>query len=207
MKLEKLIVGPVGTNCYLLMNEDTKELLVVDPGDSAIHIQNKIEDMGGHPVAILLTHGHFDHILGVPSLEELYSHVDLYAYESEKNILSDPSLNCSDQMGRSCALKPDYWLLDGQEITLGGIDLKVIATPGHTEGSCCYYVPAGKLLFSGDTLFAESVGRTDLPTGSMGQLSRSIHKLFDLLPEDTEVYPGHEFATSIEHEKRYNPFA
>lgn len=207
MKLERLMVGPVGTNCYLIMNEDTKEVILVDPGDQAVRIQNKLEDMGGHPAAILLTHGHFDHILGVPALNELYSHIDIYALEEEEDLLSDPNLNCSVQLKRACTIKPDVWLKDGQKINPAGMEIEVIATPGHTKGSCCYHFPAEKALFSGDTLFAESVGRTDLPTGSMGQLNRSIKKLFAMLPDETAVYPGHEHATSIEHEKRYNPFA
>lgn len=207
MKLERLIVGPVSTNCYLIQNESTKEVIIVDPGDQAARIRNKIEDMGGYPTAILLTHGHFDHILGIADLEKRYNHIDIYALEEERDLLADADLNCSVQLGRSCTVEADHWLRDGQQIILAGMLVQVIATPGHTIGSCCYYLPKEKALFSGDTLFAESVGRTDLPTGSMSQLGRSIKKLFDALPGETDVYPGHEYATSIEHEMRYNPFA
>lgn len=207
MKLERLIVGPVGTNCYLIMNEKTKEVVLVDPGDQAQRIRSKIEEMGGHPAAVLLTHGHFDHILGIPELKELYSDFDIYALEEENDLLRDASMNCSTQIGRPCTIRADRLVRDGEKLSLAGMNIEVIATPGHTKGSCCYYLPEEKALFSGDTLFAESVGRTDLPTGSMGQLNRSIKKLFAMLPDETDVYPGHEYATSIEHEKRYNPFA
>ena len=207
MKLERLIVGPVGTNCYLLMNEETKEVVLVDPGDQAQRIRNKIEEMGGHPAAVLLTHGHFDHILGIPELKDLYSDIDIYALEEENALLRDASMNCSTQIGIPCTIRADHMVRDGEKLSLAGMNIEVIATPGHTKGSCCYYLPEEKALFSGDTLFAESVGRTDLPTGSMGQLNRSIKKLFAMLPDETDVYPGHEYATSIEHEKRYNPFA
>lgn len=207
MKLSKMILGPVGTNCYFILNEDTKELVLVDPGDQPMDIQNKIEDMGAHLTAILLTHGHFDHILAVKALLELYSHVKLYAWEGETDLLSDSQLNHSFQTGTPCTLIPDVWLKDGETFTVAGVEFNVIATPGHTKGSCCYYLPKEHMLFSGDTLFAESVGRTDLPTGSMSELRRSLQKLLEMLPDETEVYPGHEFSTSIEHEKRYNPFA
>ncbi len=207
MKLEKIIVGPVGTNCYLLINENTKEVLVVDPGDQAQRIRNKMKETGTHPVAVLLTHGHFDHILGVSELKELYSDLEVYALEEEQDLLHDASMNCSTQIGRPCTVRADHLVKDGEKLSIAGMNIEVIATPGHTKGSCCYYLPEEKALFSGDTLFAESVGRTDLPTGSMGQLSRSIKKLFAMLPDETDVYPGHEYATSIEHEKRYNPFA
>lgn len=208
MKLERLIVGPVRTNCYLIQNEETKEVVIVDPGDQAIQIRSRIIDMGGQPTAVLLTHGHFDHILGVPELRKMYPEMKVYALEAEQELLEDPHQNISDQLGRrTCSLEADNLLHDGQMLTLAGFQIEVLATPGHTVGSCCYYLPEEKCLFSGDTLFAESVGRTDLPTGSAAQIGRSVKKLLERLPEETDVYPGHEYATSIEHEKRYNPFA
>ncbi len=207
MDLKQIIVGPVGTNCYIMMNPDSKEIILVDPGDASAKIKQKLDDMGGHLTAILLTHGHFDHILAVPSLLDMYTDAKLYAYEEEADLMGNPSKNCSSMVGRSCIVEPDVYLKDGEKLQLAGIAIEVIATPGHTKGSCCYYLQEEKILFSGDTLFAESVGRTDLPTGSMGELTRSIRKLMNMLPDDTTVYPGHAHSTSIEHEKRYNPFA
>lgn len=207
MELKQIRVGSLGTNCYIMMNPDTKETLVVDPGGSPVKIQQTIETMGGKLTAILLTHGHFDHILGIPELLDRYEDVKLYAYEAEEDLLTSPAKNCTSMIGRSCIVEPDVYVKDGEKLNLAGISMEVIATPGHTKGSCCYYLPEEKILFSGDTMFAESVGRTDLPTGNMGELVRSIRKLLEMLPGETIVYPGHEHSTSIEHEKRYNPFA
>ena len=108
---------------------------------------------------------------------------------------------------RACQVVPDVLFRDGEEFTLLGITGKVIATPGHTGGSCCYYFEEAGILIAGDTLFAESVGRTDLATGSMSALSRSIKERLFALPDETKVYPGHGESTTIGHEKQYNPFA
>lgn len=207
MELKQIIVGSLGTNCYIMMNPDTKETILVDPGGSPSKIQQTVESMGGKVIAILLTHGHFDHILAIPALLDMYEDAKLYACEAEADLLTNPSKNCTSMIGRSCIVEPDIYVKDGEQLELAGIHMEVIATPGHTKGSCCYYLPEEKILFSGDTMFAESVGRTDLPTGNMGELVRSIRKLIEMLPGETIVYPGHEHSTSIEHEKRYNPFA
>lgn len=207
MELKQIIVGSLGTNCYLMMNSDTKETILVDPGGSPSRIQQTVADMGGNVIAILLTHGHFDHILAIPELLDMYEEIKLYAYEEEADLLVSPAKNCTSMIGHSCIVEPDVYVKDGEKLNLAGIQMEVIGTPGHTKGSCCYYLPEKKILFSGDTMFAESVGRTDLPTGNMGQLVRSIRKLLAMLPDETIVYPGHEHSTSIEHEKRYNPFA
>lgn len=207
MELKQMIVGSLGTNCYLMMNSDTKETIAVDPGGTPQKIQKAVTDFGGKLTSILLTHGHFDHILGVPELLDAYEDVKIYALDAEEDLLVSPAKNCSSMVGRSCIVEPDVLVKDGQKFELAGISIEVIATPGHTKGSCCYYLPEEKIVFSGDTMFAESVGRTDLPTGNMGELVRSIRKLIEMLPGETIVYPGHAHSTSIEHEKRYNPFA
>lgn len=207
MKLGQMVVGAVSTNCYFLENEETHELILVDPGDRPFDIQNKIEDMGCHLVAILLTHGHFDHIMAVPALKDIYEHVKIYACGAEKALLANPSVNCSSMMGRSCSVEPDVFAYDGDKLEIAGIKIEVIATPGHTEGSCCYYLPDEKILLSGDTLFEGSIGRTDLPTGNMTKILQSLQKLFTVLPADTDVFCGHGGSTSIGYEKRYNPFA
>ena len=207
MKLGQMVVGAVSTNCYFLENEETHELILVDPGDWPLEIQNKIEDMGCHLVAILLTHGHFAHIMAVPALQDMYEHVDVYACSAEQVLLANPSVNCSAMVGQNCSVIPDVLVTDGEKLKIAGMNIEVIATPGHTEGSCCYYLPDDQLLLSGDTLFQGSVGRTDLPTGNMSKLLESLKKLFEILPEDTDVFAGHDCSTSIGYEKRYNPFA
>ena len=126
--------------------------------------------------------------------------------EAEKELLRDAHKNVSEQAGRPCITSADVYLKDGQELTLAGMQCKVIATPGHTVGGCCYYFEEAGFLVAGDTLFAESVGRTDFPTGSMSTLVRSIKDKLFVLPDDTKVYPGHGESTTIAHEKEYNSF-
>ena len=149
--------------------------------------------------------GHFDHIWGTNKLREL-SGAPIYAYEAEKVLCEDAITNVSDQVGRPYTVVPDYYVKDGEEITIAGMTCKVIATPGHTIGSCCYYFEEAGMLIAGDTLFQESVGRTDLATGSMSAIIHSVKDKLFLLPDETKVYPGHGDVTSIGHEKRYNPF-
>lgn len=153
-----------------------------------------------------MTHGHFDHIGAVRELVRSFP-MPVYAGRQEEKLLSDPQLNLSAAYGAPVTVKAPHLLDDGQEISLLGRKWKVIATPGHTEGSVCYYVEQEKALFSGDTLFCESYGRTDFPTGSGRALRDSVTEKLFVLPEDTIVYPGHEAQTDIGHEKRYNPLA
>ena len=193
------------TNCYFVYEEGKKEALVFDPADKGDYIFEGLKNKGFTVAAILLTHGHFDHIWGLEALKELTG-AKVYAYEEEKEVCENASVNVSKGAGRPCAVKADFYLKDGEEITIAGIPLKLVATPGHTKGSCCYYFESDKILISGDTLFQESVGRTDLPTGSMGTLVRSVREKLLALPEDVKVYPGHGESTTIGHEREYNPF-
>lgn len=205
-ELYKSILGSVYTNCYFLKNKSTGEVLIVDPADEAEKIFEKVNEISGTPKAVLLTHGHFDHIQAVEGVRQKY-HIPVYAQREEAKMLLDASLNLSGNCGRiSCSIEADTLLSDLQVFEAAGFSVQVIHTPGHTEGSCCYYIEEENLLFSGDTLFYGSVGRTDLPGGSMGEIVRSLHKLVDSLPEETEVYPGHDTSTTIGYEKRYNPF-
>ena len=152
-----------------------------------------------------VTHGHFDHIWGCNRLREL-SGAPVYAYEEEKPLCEDAVTNVSDQVGRPYTVIPDRYLKENEEITIADMTCRLIATPGHTVGCCCYYFVEAGILVAGDTLFQESVGRTDLATGSMSALTRSVKEKLFLLPDETKVYPGHGESTTIGHEKEYNPF-
>lgn len=203
--IKMMVLGPVQTNCFFLINEDTKELLIIDPADRAQGIIDWIQSEGLKPVAILLTHGHFDHIMAVEGLRKEYQ-IPMYASKDEVEVLANPQLNVSTMMGAYVSMKADELFADGDVLELAGMKLKVISTPGHTIGSVCFYIEEEKMLISGDTLFEASVGRTDFPTGSSRQLIHSIKTRLFILPEDVNVFPGHGEVTSIAYEKTHNPF-
>ena len=200
-----MTIGVCATNSYFLYRDGAAEVIVFDPADRGGDIFRALQNKGFSVAAILLTHGHFDHIWGAEELRQL-SGAKIYALDAEKTVCGDAYVNISAQMKRKCTIEPDGWLTDGEEITFADICLKVIATPGHTMGSCCFYSKEAGLLISGDTLFEESVGRTDFPTGSMSKLVRSIKEKLFVLPEETKVYPGHGDMTTIGREKQYNPY-
>ncbi len=205
LKIGRIMLGVCQTNCYFVYEAGKSGALVFDPADKGDYIYNGLKDKGFSVEAIFLTHGHFDHIWGVEKLREL-SGAPVYAYEGERQLCESASLNVSESAGRPCVIKADRYLKDGEKVDVAGITLQVIATPGHTQGSCCFYFEEEKILISGDTLFQESVGRTDLPTGSMSALVRSVRERLMPLPEDVKVYPGHGETTSIGYEKQNNPF-
>lgn len=205
LAIRMMVLGPVQTNCYFLINEDTKEVLIVDPADRAQKIIEWINSEGLKPTAILLTHGHFDHIMGVAGVKKEYN-IPIYASKDEVEVLADPQINVSTIMGAYLSMKADKLFSDGDVLELAGMKLKVISTPGHTIGSVCFYMEEEKVLISGDTLFEASVGRSDFPTGSSRQLIESIKTRLFVLPDDTDVFPGHGGTTSIAYEKAHNPF-
>lgn len=205
IKIGRMVLGACQTNCYFLYREDGKECIFIDPADQGANIYKAMTQNGFQVAGILLTHGHFDHIWGAKELREL-SGAKLYALEAERELLQDAHKNVSAQVGRPYTVEADVYVRDGEEITLAGMTFQVIATPGHTCGGCCYYFREAGFLVSGDTLFEETVGRTDLPTGNMGTLIRSIKEKLFVLPEELTVYPGHGDSTTIGHEKKYNPF-
>lgn len=205
MRIDHNVVGMVGTNCYFAVNEDTKECLIIDPGDNAGMLAGKITDGGYTPVAILLTHGHFDHIMGVEGLRARF-HIPVYVHEDDADMIEHPQLNAGAMIGASVSVRADQTVKDGDVLNLAGMEIHVMHTPGHTPGGVCYYFPKEEVVFSGDTLFCGSVGRTDLPGGSMSALIRSIREKVLKLPDLTIVYTGHGEPTKIGDEKRDNPF-
>ena len=206
-KLLELHLGPIRTNCYLMMRTDKKEALIIDPGDGAAAVAAKLTEEGVTPKAILLTHGHRDHIGAVPELRKHYG-IPVYVGEADQEMLGSADKNLSSGLfGEPLTMQADKLLKDGDQLELAGFSIRVFHTPGHTPGGCCFYFPEEKVLFSGDTLFCGSVGRTDFPGGSSSALRTSVRRLLKELPGDTEVYPGHEGDTSIEQERRWNPYA
>ncbi len=206
-RIRTCVLGMVSTNCYLVYNDSTKEAVVVDPADNSAYILNKCSELGIKPVAVLLTHGHFDHMMAAPDLCRAF-HIKVYASEKEDEMLSDSGRNMSGAwVGRPTSFHADVLLHEGDELDLLGFKWQVLETPGHTPGSVSYYLPEEEVLLAGDTLFQESYGRTDLPGGSSSQIIKSLTEKLLVLPDDVMVYTGHGDPTTIGHEKKYNPIA
>ncbi|MGN0334441.1 MAG: MBL fold metallo-hydrolase [Lachnospiraceae bacterium] len=206
IRVDRLVVGMVSTNCYFLINEETKETVVVDPGACAGRIMSFVERNELKPVAVLLTHGHFDHIAAVEELREAFA-IPVYACGQEKEMLGDPALNLSIRFTRRpIRMSADIYCKEGDLLELAGMEIRVIETPGHSPGGCCYEIASEDILFSGDTLFFAGIGRTDFTGGSHRQLIRSIMEKLFVLPDQTRVYPGHGEQTTIAYEKENNPY-
>lgn len=206
IKVNYRALGMLSTNCYVVENPDSQKVLIVDPGDSPLEIERQIDEIDGDPEAILLTHGHFDHMLAADALRKKY-HIPVYVHEKEQHLLGDARENLSGLWSAPYTMQADKTVKEGDILHLADFKIHVLATPGHTAGGVCYYIPAEKALFPGDTLFCESYGRYDFPTSSGRDLIASVKRLLKELPGDVTVYPGHNDETTIEHEKRYNPLA
>ena len=194
-------VGELRANCVILC-DGNGHAAVVDPGGEASRILEKVCAMGATVDAILLTHAHFDHLLGVRDLQAATG-APLFVHEDDAAALSDASLNLMSMVCTPYALSADRLLKDGDAVSVGTDTWTVLHTPGHTRGSVCYY--GDGVLVSGDTLFAGSMGRTDLPGGSTTQMVQSLRRL-SALPEDVRVIAGHGEETTIGFERRHNPF-
>ncbi len=202
--IKQKITPGMGVNCYLLGCEKTKQAIVVDPGAGSTMLFNWIKENGFNVTHIVLTHGHYDHIGAVEDLrKELNAKVAIHQDDAE--MLTDPAKNLSCYSFKEMVASPaDILLLDGQEVSVGEMKVKILHTPGHSPGSICLLTPDG--LISGDTLFAGSVGRTDFPGGDMRQLLNSIRQKLMVLPDNMPVFPGHESGTNIGRERISNPF-
>lgn len=198
-------LGQMGANAYLVWQEGKKEAFVVDPGDEFPKLERILKEKQLSLKAILLTHGHYDHIGAAGELRE-QTGADIYAMKEEEKTLRDAEWNLSAFHDGGYGLEADVLLRDKEILTIGGISIQVLHTPGHTPGGCCYYLKEEGMLFSGDTLFHTSIGRSDFPGGSEAALIRSIKEKLLCLPEDTKVYPGHMEDTDIHTEKLFNPY-
>lgn len=201
--IKPVVVGMLATNCYIVYDDEIKECIIVDPGAGAEQIERTVESLDLKPEAIFLTHAHADHIGAVEALREKYK-IPLYIHEAEEAVYNNRMYNLSP--GNYSLKEGDVRLKDGQEIDIAGMHIKVIHTPGHTPGGCCYYIKDAGTLLAGDTMFRYSWGRTDFPGGSEMQLMDSIRNKLLPLPEDTVVYPGHECATNIGDERRMHGY-
>lgn len=204
LSVDFLELGMLPTNTYFVKNEDTGDCLIIDPSDGADRIEAWLDQHKARPVAIYLTHGHDDHIGSVNELKRKYSLL-CYISKEEEEFVQSTYYNLSDMFGHPRVIEPDMFFLDGQTLNVLGTKVQIILTPGHTVGSECFYFPEEKMLFSGDTLFQESVGRSDFPGGNTLALIGSVKKLMEL-PDDARVYPGHGEQTDIRHERKYNPY-
>ena len=203
IKITCFVIGMIATNCYLIEDEATGKMAVIDPADQSEKLTEAIDARGGRLSYILLTHGHYDHIMGAAALCERY-HPVVCASEKELMLIGEPSYNLSGNHGLT--VRPftvDRPLKDGDTVMLGESMIRFMLTPGHTMGSGCYIVD--DCIFSGDTLFCTSVGRTDFPTSSMRDMMRSVKRLRDL-EGSYDVYPGHDIFTTLDRERKYNPY-
>ena len=197
IRVAALELGMLPTNTYVVWNEETKECVLIDPSDGFDEIVEFLEKKALVPAAVWLTHGHDDHIGAVNDLKRKYGLLTYIMKEEEEAVISIV-YNLSGMMGHPRVTEPDLFFLETR--------MTALLTPGHTVGGGCYYFPEEKIVFTGDTLFRESIGRSDFPGGDTLQLLRSIKERLMVLPDETVVYPGHGPSTTIGHERAYNPF-
>ena len=208
MKIDRLILGAYETNSYVLRQSDTaRDCLIIDTGLDAGGLPEFLSEQQLNPVALVFTHGHVDHIGGAATIRSRFPGMKVCIHKLDAEMLTEPQSNLSGIAGTPFTTEPeDFCLAEGDVVDQAGVKLLVLHTPGHTPGGICLYSKEDGVAFVGDTLFADSVGRTDFPGGSMTQLVSSIKEKLFTLPDDTKVHPGHGPATTTGHEKAYNPF-
>lgn len=209
MQIDTRVLGDFQTNCYCVRKDETsRECLIIDPGLEAEPLIQMLQQQDYTPVAILLTHGHADHIGGVETLRESWPDVKVTIHTEDAGMLTSPTRNLSLMAGCMVQARPADVLLDSKDIFFSAVGLrfKILHTPGHTPGGICLYSGEEDILFAGDTLFAGSIGRTDFPGGSHEELIEMIRQKLLILPDRTAVYTGHGPETTIGNEKKNNPF-
>ena len=206
MQITCMPSGMLGVNTYLAVDEETNKGFIVDPGGYNPMLTKKVQDDNVIIEYIIITHGHADHICGVNAHRRDFPDARIVANAAEEPMLNDENFNMSASFGTPDTVKPDILVNDGDEINVGSITLKFFHTPGHSPGGMCIYSEKDNVVFCGDTLFKQSVGRTDFPGCSFSELMSSIKEKLFTLPDNTNVFPGHMGSTTIEFEKRNNPF-
>jgi len=205
--VKMLELGPVLTNCYLIMDDDSRDLVVIDPGWDGKVVLEEIDMMGGVLSAIWLTHGHFDHLGGIADLVRgTEMDVDVCLHPDDKELYENQGGAAFFGLSVEAGPEPSCWLKDGQELSVGRFGFEVKHTPGHTLGHVVFYCKKEKLLFSGDLIFKSSIGRTDLPGGSYEQIKSSIKEHVLTLPDITKILSGHGPETTVGQERIYNPY-
>lgn len=204
LAIERIPAGIYAANCYIVFDETTKDALIIDPAGDAHKISKFITQKELSVKAIFITHGHGDHIGAVEELRDLYK-VEVYVHQADEYMLQSARHNLSNLMsGPDVAFDPDWHVGHGERMTFGSLNIEIIHTPGHTKGGIC--ILHGNQLFTGDTLFAGSIGRTDLEGGNHNELLKSIHDRLLNMNDGVEVYPGHGSASTIGRERKSNPF-
>ena len=207
MYIKSLPLGPVSANCYIIADEITGEGAIIDPGDYTVSLEREIAKAGIKSLSyILCTHGHFDHIDGAGRLKEKYPEARIAVGEGDMGALSSPLVSLASYFGAEFhPCYGDMALSHGDELCIGSLKLRVIAAPGHSPGGVMYYCESQGVLFTGDTLFCGSIGRTDMPGGDLMVLISTLKKIKSF-PEETRILSGHGEATDIQRELRYNPY-
>lgn len=212
MIIKHLVLGFSENNCYVLRQDSTShECIILDTGLHVQPLMDFIQDKRLNPVALICTHGHVDHIAGIPAIREAFPGIEVAIHKNDSEMLTNSELNLSSWIDRKVSTDPADVIIESERtMSFAGLEFEVIETPGHTFGGVCFYFKKDNVLFSGDTLFAGSVGRTDFAGNDQQkcfeQLIENIRKKIFTLPEETKVYPGHGSVTSVRNEKQNNPY-
>lgn len=203
IKVEKFVTGPLETNTYLIYTMSNNSI-IVDPSSGLSSLLSFLTNKNITPVAIVITHGHFDHIIGIPEIVEKYGEIPVFIHPLERDTLTDPYKNMSFMMGKEFSYKGTIKELTEGDFSIADIEGKVLFVPGHSIGGCAILI--GQYLFCGDILFADSIGRTDFPGGNYELLIKGIKEKILTLPDETIVCPGHGGRTTVKRERSMNPY-
>ena len=206
MKVQLFVENAIQTNCWVVIDEDSKEAIIIDLGGGYRDIKKYIDNQNAKLKFVICTHGHFDHIMGIPEMQQTEPNIPVYMSKKDENMTSE--INTMLQMfgipGNYPPVKVSEFIDENSKLSIGSHNIEIIETPGHTQGGLCFKI--GNLLFSGDSLFNREIGRCDLPGGNFNSLISALKTKIITLPEDTEVFPGHGSTTTIKEEKLKNPY-